>query len=69
MGNDGVMQVTTMPPNSGEYTSRWVELRDLAGKLQGKWDPEAGILEIQRQGAKTWYRLVRACDGDSRSSL
>ena len=41
-----------------DYTEReWVELRDGAGKLQGKWDPVAGVLEIQRRGVKTRYWL------------
>lgn len=37
--------------------AEWVELRDGAGKLQGKWDPVAGVLEIQRRGVKTRYWL------------
>ena len=36
---------------------RSVELRDREGKLQGKWDPAAGVLEIQRRGVKTRYWL------------
>ena len=41
-----------------DYTDGgWVELRDGAGKLQGKWDPAAGVLEIQRRGVKTRYWL------------
>ena len=35
----------------------WVELRDEAGKLQGMWNPAAGVLEIQRRGVKTRYWL------------
>jgi hypothetical protein len=35
----------------------WVELRDGVGKLQGKWDPVTGVLEIQRRGVKTRYWL------------
>jgi hypothetical protein len=37
--------------------ANWVELRDDAGKLQGKWDPVARMLEIQRRGVKTRYPL------------
>ena len=37
--------------------AEWVELRDGEGKLQGKWDPAAGVLEIQRRGVKTRYWL------------
>ena len=36
----------------------WVELRDARGKLQGKWDPVGGVLEIQQRGVKTRYWLV-----------
>ncbi len=42
---------------SGHDRREWVELRDGAGKLQGKWDPVAGVLEIQRRGVKTRYWL------------
>ena len=39
-----------------DYTeAEWVELRDGAGKLQGKWDPAAGVLEIQWGGVETRY--------------
>jgi hypothetical protein len=37
----------------------WAELRDGAGKLQGKWDPVTGVLEIQRRGVKTRHWLDR----------
>lgn len=43
------------PSSVGE--AHWFDLRDALGKLQGKWDPDAGILEIQRRGVKTRYRL------------
>lgn len=36
---------------------RWVELRDGRGKLQGKWDPVARVLEIQARGVRTRYWL------------
>ena len=39
---------------------RWVELRDGRGKLQGKYDPAAGVLEIQRRGVRTRYVLGAA---------
>ena len=42
---------------SPEGEARWIDLRDALGKLQAKWDPNAGILEIQRRGVKTRYRL------------
>ena len=44
-------------PPSPEGEARWIDLRDALGKLQAKWDPNAGILEIQRRGVKTRYRL------------
>jgi len=36
----------------GQEAWEWVELRDGAGKLQGKWDPAARVLELQRRGGK-----------------
>jgi len=42
--------------------SGWLELRDALGKLQGKWDPVNGVLEIQRRGVKTRYCLVERTD-------
>ena len=39
---------------------RWVELRDGRGKLQGKYDPVKGVLEIQRRGVRTRYVLGEA---------
>ncbi len=41
-------------------TGRWVELRDARGKLQAKYDPAAGVLEIQRRGVRTRYVLGEA---------
>lgn len=41
----------------GQEAWEWVELRDGAGKLQGKWDPAARVLELQRRGVKTRYWL------------
>ena len=41
-----------------EMEFRWFELRDAQGKLQGKWDPDAGVLEIQRRGVKSQYLLM-----------
>ncbi len=38
---------------------RWVELRDASGKLQAKYDPATGVLEIQRRGVRTRYVLGR----------
>ena len=43
------------PSSAGE--AHWFDLRDALGKLQAKWDPETGILEIQRRGVKTRYHL------------
>ena len=43
---------------SPELEAHWVELRDDRGKLQGKWDPDAGILEIQRRGVMSRYLLM-----------
>ena len=55
--DDGVMPKASVPSIHDEYTQRWVELRDAQGKLQGKWDPVACVLEIQARGITTWYWL------------
>ena len=34
------------------------ELRDDGGKLQGRWYPDVGVLEIQCRGVKTCYQLI-----------
>ena len=38
---------------------RCADLRDDTGKLQGRWYPDVGVLEIQRRGVKTRYWLSR----------
>ena len=57
---DGVM-VGQVVDGEGEeaqrVAGRWVELRDGRGKLQGKWDPVARVLEIQARGVRTRYWL------------
>ncbi len=50
------------PGEADEPGGRWVELRDGRGKLQGKYDPAAGVLEIQRRGVRTRYVLGEAGD-------
>jgi hypothetical protein len=49
---------------SAQAGGRWVELRDASGKLQAKYDPAAGVLEIQRRGARMRYVLGEAGCGD-----
>ena len=45
-------------PQEHAHEPGWLELRDALGKLQAKWDPVNGVLEIQRRGVKTRYWLV-----------
>lgn len=52
-----LVQDGTVLQASIEGEPQWIELRDALGKLQGKWNPDAGVLEIQRRGVKTRYRL------------
>ena len=48
------VQIAAVPAVAG---LPFADLRDDAGKLQARWYPDAGILEIQRRGVKTRYRL------------
>ncbi len=60
---DVAVQRLYEPGEADEPGGRWVELRDERGKLQAKYDPAAGVLEIQRRGVRTRYVLGEAGDG------
>ena len=59
-GTLSVVEVVFSRLASGDAGLRGVELRDGAGKLQGKWDSGTRVLEMRRRAAKTWYWL-EAC--------
>ena len=57
--DDSVIEATVSAPSSDEHAFQWVELRDAFGRLQAKWDPVVGVLEIQARGVKSRYWLGR----------
>lgn len=42
-----------------DVVERWLELRDLAGRLYGRYNPVADVIEIRRQGHTETFELPR----------